>query len=179
LGKHVTKEDIVQFYKLWCDVLFALPKNQPTISMWDYHVDNIMVLQRSGIKRIGLLDYQDAMIAKIEYDIVSLLEDARRNVDINLRTKIIEYYLQSRMVERKNFMQTYRSLGLQRNMRILGVFSRKMLLETRGTLPSMIRRVEKYINDCLTYDADTCGDFDNLQNINLFLKDKGWIRSNA
>ncbi|MEI9982578.1 MAG: phosphotransferase [Aliidongia sp.] len=63
----------------------------------DYHIDNLMLLDgRAGLQACGLLDFQDAVIGPIAYDLVSLVEDARRDVSAPVRNAMIARYLAQR-----------------------------------------------------------------------------------
>ncbi|MEL6648369.1 MAG: phosphotransferase, partial [Pseudomonadota bacterium] len=94
----------------------------------DYHAENLLWLpSRSGVARVGLLDFQDAMKGHRAYDLVSLLQDARRDVSSQIETEMIGYYVSAAGVERTSFETAYALLGLQRNLRIIGVFARLCL----------------------------------------------------
>jgi aminoglycoside/choline kinase family phosphotransferase len=92
----------------------------------DYHADNLLWLpERRGHARIGLLDFQDARLGPPAYDLVSLLEDARRDVALNLADAMVNRYLAARPdLEPQAFRAAYALLGAQRNAKILGLFSR-------------------------------------------------------
>src|SRR5204863_9291673 len=70
-----------EFLELWRSVLPLAEVSLPTLVLRDYHVDNLMLLpDRLGVRSCGLLDFQDAVTGPPGYDLVSLLEDARRDV---------------------------------------------------------------------------------------------------
>ncbi|MFT4914184.1 MAG: aminoglycoside/choline kinase family phosphotransferase [Yoonia sp.] len=92
-----------------------------TMALRDYHAENL--IWRPGLEgtnRIGLLDYQDAFIAPRGYDLVSLLRDVRRRVDPNLGQAMSAYFIAKTGAE----PSALACLAVQRNLRILGVFSR-------------------------------------------------------
>jgi N-acetylmuramate 1-kinase len=90
----------------------------------DYHAENIMLVEgRSGIARVGLLDFQDAHAGHPAYDLASVLEDARRDVSPAIERAMIDRYL-ARTGEGPAFERAYWALAAQRNTRILGVFTR-------------------------------------------------------
>jgi aminoglycoside/choline kinase family phosphotransferase len=97
------------------------------ITLRDYHADNLMWLDdRTGINKVGLLDFQDAVVGHPAYDIVSLLKDARRDLSPQLADKMIQRYLQAfPNYSRKEFAAAYAILGVQRNLKIIGVFARQ------------------------------------------------------
>jgi aminoglycoside/choline kinase family phosphotransferase len=92
----------------------------------DYHVDNLMLLgDRRGTRRCGLLDFQDAVCGPPSYDLVSLLEDARRDVPVELRRSMTERYIAAfPRAGRPAFMRSAAILAAQRNCKILGIFTR-------------------------------------------------------
>ncbi|MEL7282211.1 MAG: phosphotransferase [Pseudomonadota bacterium] len=108
----------------------------------DYHAENLLWLpSRSGVARVGLLDFQDAMKGHRAYDLVSLLQDARRDVSSQIETEMIGYYVSAAGVERTSFETAYALLGLQRNLRIIGVFARLCLRDAKTHYLDMIPRV--------------------------------------
>jgi len=96
----------------------------PVTVLRDYHAENVMLLDgRGGIERFGLLDFQDALAGHPAYDLVSVLEDARRDVPPDLEHAMIERYV-DRTGADDRFERAYWALAAQRNTRILGVFCR-------------------------------------------------------
>ncbi|WP_152223752.1 aminoglycoside phosphotransferase family protein [Pseudomonas sp. SCB32] len=92
----------------------------------DYHVDNLMLLDgREGVAACGLLDFQDALCGSPAYDLMSLLEDARRDVPEALRVSLLTQYLSQRPeVAGRRFMADYQALAAQRHAKVLGIFVR-------------------------------------------------------
>lgn len=90
----------------------------------DYHAENVMLIDgATGVARMGLLDFQDAMVGHPAYDLVSILEDARRDVPEAVERAMLDRYLAT-VTEDAAFERAYWALGAQRNCRILGVFTR-------------------------------------------------------
>ncbi|MCC7271310.1 MAG: phosphotransferase [Alphaproteobacteria bacterium] len=110
----------------WRTVLEAAPLGPPTLVLRDHHVGNLMWLPgRPGIAACGLLDFQDAVAGPRAYDLVSLLEDARRDVHPDLQAAMYAHYLDvAGVADRDAFAHAYAVLGAQRNCRIIGVFTR-------------------------------------------------------
>ncbi|MHA6324496.1 aminoglycoside phosphotransferase family protein [Roseivivax sp. CAU 1753] len=97
----------------------------------DYHAENLLWLpDRDGPRRTGLLDFQDAMAGHPAYDVVSLLEDARRDVGAQTRAAAIWHYLDRTGGDAARFEAALAVQGAARNLRILGIFAR--LAATRG-----------------------------------------------
>ena len=116
-----------EYLALWRAVLseVAAPL-RPTMVLRDFHVDNLMLLPgRPGVRGCGLLDFQDAVLGSPAYDLVSLLEDARRDVSPGLRRAMTERYLAALpATDRASFCACAAVLAAQRNCKILGIFTR-------------------------------------------------------
>lgn len=121
----------------------------------DYHADNLMWLEeREGIEKVGLLDFQDAVIGSKAYDLVSLLEDARRDVAPKFREEMIDYYLsQNTDLEKEAFLQSYYILGAQRNLKILGIFCRLWKRDGKKTYLQFLPRVWQYLEQDLEHES--------------------------
>lgn len=91
----------------------------------DFHADNLFWLQDGhGIRRVAMLDFQDALLGHPAYDMVSLLEDARRDVSPAVVKHCIKHFLSLTQLDKSDFMQAYAFFGMQRNAKILGIFTR-------------------------------------------------------
>ena len=111
----------------WSEVLAPVDDDGlgPVTVLRDYHAENIMLVGgRSGIAHLGLLDFQDALAGHPAYDLVSVLEDARRDVSPAIERQMIGRYLAASGVDAARFERAYWTLAAQRNTRILGVFTR-------------------------------------------------------
>ena len=107
----------------WDEVLAPLlGRQRPGVTVLrDYHAENVMLL--GGLEKQGLLDFQDALVGHAAYDLVSLLQDARRDVSPELEAKMLDYYL-AQAGEGDDFRADYARLGAQRNAKIVGIFVR-------------------------------------------------------
>ncbi len=110
----------------WRAVFPLARRVPPSLVLRDYHVDNLMVLpERSGIAGCGLLDFQDAVIGPRSYDLVSLLEDARRDLAEELVAAMLaRYFAAFPEIDPAVFRASYAILGAQRNAKIIGIFTR-------------------------------------------------------
>ncbi|MFK7836973.1 MAG: aminoglycoside phosphotransferase family protein [Sulfitobacter sp.] len=116
------------------------------IMLRDYHAENLLLLEdRGNHNRVGILDFQDAMLAHPAYDLVSLLQDARRDVSSETEAEIMAYYLRQTDTPEEPFKTDYAILGLQRNLRILGIFARLCLRDGKPQYLDKIPRVWGYI----------------------------------
>jgi aminoglycoside/choline kinase family phosphotransferase len=120
----------------------------------DYHAENLLWLpDRAGVARVGLLDFQDAMRGHRAYDLVSVLQDARRDVPPAIETAMIDRYVAATGVEAETFVAAYHCLGAQRNLRILGVFARLCLRDGKAKYVDLIPRVWGLLQRDLAHPA--------------------------
>ena len=115
-----------EYLDLWRTLLPQAALSRDTLVLRDYHVDNLMRLpDRSGVRGCGLLDFQDAVCGPPSYDLVSLLDDARRDVPADLRRQMTERYLAAfPALDQAAFLRSAAILAAQRNCKILGIFTR-------------------------------------------------------
>ena len=120
----------------------------------DYHAENLIWLpQRNGIHRVGLLDYQDALAGHPAYDLVSLLQDARRDTSAGLQEKMLQRYLTANNTDAVEFTSAFNILGMQRNIKILGIFSRLCIRDKKQHYVDLIPRVWRHVQDNLQHPA--------------------------
>lgn len=115
----------------------------------DYHAENLLWLpSRNDVQRVGLLDFQDAMLCHPAYDLVSILQDARRDVSPDIEEAMIQRYCAAR--PDPGFEDAYARLGIQRNMRILFIFARLSMAFSKPHYVDYIPRVWAHIQRMLT-----------------------------
>jgi hypothetical protein len=104
--------------------------------------------------QVGLLDFQDAVMGSPAYDLVSLLEDARRDVSDEIVQRSLNRYLAALpTVKREELLHSYAILGMQRNLRIIGVFSRLNLYYNRPKYLQYLPRIWGYVRNGLENPA--------------------------
>jgi aminoglycoside/choline kinase family phosphotransferase len=127
LGTPLAGEARERYLGLWRSLLEAAAAPfAPTLVLRDFHIDNLVYLgRRSGVRRCGLLDFQDAVLGPPSYDLVSLVEDARRDVSPRLAQAMTERYLAAfPRLNRAAFHRSAAVFAAQRNCKILGIFTR-------------------------------------------------------
>lgn len=112
--------DIKTYENLWKEALTPLYASKKVTVLRDYHAENAMLLSDGDM---GIIDFQDALVGHQAYDLVSLLQDARRDVSPALEQKMLSYYADNITVD-KDFLDHYAILGAQRNAKIIGIFAR-------------------------------------------------------
>ncbi|MBW8785934.1 MAG: phosphotransferase [Novosphingobium sp.] len=117
-----------------------LPRQRPGVTVLrDYHAENIMLL--GELHKQGLLDFQDALIGHRAYDLVSLLQDARRDVSPELEAEMFDRYVQASGEPVEDFLADYARLGAQRNAKIVGIFVRLWKRDGKPRYLDLIPRV--------------------------------------
>lgn len=156
-GRSVGAEARAEFARLWRAVLAPAIAAPQTWVLRDYHSPNLLWLpDREGLRRVGLLDFQDALIGPAAYDVVSLLQDARVDVPESIEINLLGRYVKARLDGDKafvapDFIRLYVALGAQRASKILGIFAR---LNRRDGKPQYLRhlpRVWRYLRRCLMH----------------------------
>jgi tRNA threonylcarbamoyl adenosine modification protein YjeE len=150
-----TKRD--NYFSLWRDALLPVVTGRTTWVLRDFHSPNLLWLPaREGTARIGLLDFQDALMGSPAYDLASLLQDARIDVPELMEIALLSRYTRARLSADPNFdaigfARAYATLAAQRASKILGIFAR---LERRDGKPQYLRhlpRVWAYLQRSLAH----------------------------
>jgi hypothetical protein len=137
--------------QVWADVV-RVAAESPVMVLRDYHADNLMVLP--GLGQLGLLDFQDALAGHAAYDLVSLLQDARRDVAPELEAEMLERYATAANVaDLGSFRAHYEILGAQRNTKILGIFTRLWKRDGKAHYLPLQPRVWGYLERNLAHPA--------------------------
>jgi tRNA threonylcarbamoyl adenosine modification protein YjeE len=147
------------FRALWRELLQPAIDGPATWVLRDFHSPNLLWLpRRSEIARLGVLDFQDAVMGPAAYDLASLLQDARVDVPEQLELALLGRYVRGRReveadFDPAQFIKIYVTLGAQRASKILGIFAR---LDMRDGKPQYLRhmpRVWGYLQRSLGHPA--------------------------
>ena len=131
-----------------CDNLFEqLNYQKRYLSLRDFHADNLLYLaNRKDYKQIGLLDYQDISYGFISYDLLSLIQDARRFIPFSLQEKLLDYFLKElNYQDTSYFLKEYDILSLQRNCRIIGLFNKFYIENNNNNYLKYLNNIFKYL----------------------------------
>ena len=147
------KVDAAGWTKAWEEVISPLLSRQKAgiTVLRDYHAENIMLL--GSLHKQGLLDFQDALVGHRAYDLVSLLQDARRDVSPELEAEMFAHYVKAARLKRDDFLADYARLGAQRNAKIVGIFVRLWKRDGKPRYLAMIPRVWALMERDLSHDA--------------------------
>nr|WP_082449349.1 phosphotransferase [Sphingomonas sp. Leaf67] len=141
--------DINGYTAAWNAAFDALPDMPVVTVLRDYHAENLMLLDDT---RLGLLDFQDALAGHPAYDLVSLLQDARRDVPAVVEASMIARYRESTGVS-EGFDAAYHLFGAQRNAKILGIFTRLWQRDGKPRYGALCPRVWRYLERDLAHPA--------------------------
>lgn len=140
MGAEIDEDARAAYFDAWRPPLKQVLAQPKTLVLRDYHVDNLIWLpDRDGVARCGLLDFQDAVAGSQVYDLMSLLEDARREVDPVLTAHMLARYLAAFPdLDHDALGATYAILGAQRHAKVIGIFTR---LSHRDEKPHYLHHV--------------------------------------
>ncbi|RKQ96016.1 aminoglycoside phosphotransferase family protein [Maricaulis maris] len=152
---------------IWSRAFERLHHCAPGLVLRDFHAENLIYLpDREAEGEIGLLDFQDAVIGHPAYDLVSLIEDARRNVERKLAVPLkARFVAQAGIDDVAGFDAAYAVLGAQRNAKILGIFVRLAVRDGKQRYLDLLPRVARHFVADLQHPA--------LMPLHM------WIKSNA
>ncbi len=159
LGREASADEVEEHRALWRGVLQAALASRSVFVHRDYHAQNLMWLpERDGLARVGVIDFQDAVAGTQSYDLVSLLEDARRDVDPALARAMAARYLQSLRdmggtLDENAFRAQMATMAAQRNTKIAGIFARLYKRDGKPRYLSYLPRVWGYLNADLEHPA--------------------------
>lgn len=145
-GAPLSEDARAEYRELWTAVWAHARSGPDVLVLRDYHAENLFWLpQRAGTAKVGLIDFQDALIGDPAYDLVSLLEDARRDVGESIARAMIERYVSGAGLEREDFIRAYDILAAQRNAKIIGIFARLFRRDSKPRYLKLIPRVMRHL----------------------------------
>ena len=149
------KRIINEFIKIWENLLNKNLKTKKVLVHRDFHIDNLFFLKnRQNLKACGLIDFQDAVIGPSSYDLVSLLEDSRRDVDKNIIAKMYRKFINKlSKKEKKNFTKEYEILAVNRHLKVIGIFSRLYMRDKKKSYLKHIPRLWRLIEQNLSFNS--------------------------
>lgn len=127
------------------------------LALRDFHAENMIYLpDRKADRQVGLLDFQDAIATHPAYDLVSMLQDARRDLQPGTEDHVIDHFVHLTGADRGPFLRAYALLGAQRNLRILGIFSRLAALHGKARYLAFQPRVWDHLQRALSHPGLEC-----------------------
>jgi tRNA threonylcarbamoyl adenosine modification protein YjeE len=156
-GVELTDNTRAEFVTIWRDLLGKPAAAAKTWVLRDFHSPNLIWLdERPDIAKVGIIDFQDAVLGPAAYDLVSLLQDARVDVPEQLELALLTRYIKARRAsddsfDPAGFVELYAIMSAQRNTRLLGTFAR---LNRRDGKPQYLRhqpRIWTYLTRSLAH----------------------------
>ena len=150
-GERASPEVRAEFLALWGEVFDHLRQEPPACVLRDFHSPNLLWLpDRSGLARVGIIDFQDAQRGSGGYDLASLLQDARVDVPEALEARLLDHYLHEAAkadpaFDAEAFKFAYAALGAQRNTKILGIFVRLSRRDGKAQYLAHLPRIWRYV----------------------------------
>jgi aminoglycoside/choline kinase family phosphotransferase len=157
LGREATEQEIHTHRTLWHDALANLPETPPVFVHRDYHAQNLIWMPEHA-EPVGLIDFQDAVAGSRAYDLVSLTEDARRDVSPELAEFTVQAYLKAAAasgapVDETAFRREMAIMAAQRNAKIVGIFARLYSRDGKARYLDLLPRVWGYLERDLAHPA--------------------------
>ena len=146
----ISKTEIKDFLDIISKIFSSLEPKLEKLVLRDYHVDNL-ILQSSkvGLKQVGILDFQDAVIGQSSYDLISIIEDVRRPITKDLKTSLIDYFVDLTGYDLNNLKNELAFYSVQRNLKILGIFCRLSIRDNKPNYMSYNNNAWIYIESNL------------------------------
>lgn len=151
VGKEIDSKGMAEFESIWRELYNIIHTVPNTLVLLDYHVDNLMITKDH---KCGLLDFQDARFGPITYDLVSLLEDARRPVPEAIQSEMMRYYFeQLPQFNTDAFHESYPIMAVQRHTKVIGIFVRLFARDHKDRylkfIPFVWSLLEKHLDNPL------------------------------
>ncbi len=140
-----------EFVRVWSGLLDDLLAGPQSWTLRDYHSPNLIWLaERDDVRRVGLLDFQDAVLGQPAYDVASLLQDARVTVPAELELRLLGAYARERRAadpefDMADFASAYAIMAAQRATKVLGIFARLDKRDGKPQYLAHLPRVEAYL----------------------------------
>jgi N-acetylmuramate 1-kinase len=146
-----------QFHALWREALTPILAQPVTWTLRDFHSVNLHWLaERDGLKRLGLVDFQDSVLGPPAYDLASLLQDARVDISDEMELRLMAHYARRRAsadpaFDAGAFTAAYAVMGAQRATKILGIFARLDKRDGKPQYLAHLPRIERYLAKSLSH----------------------------
>lgn len=147
------------FSRSWKEVLQPVLEAPKTLVLRDYHSPNLhWIEQEEGIARVGVIDFQDAVMGHCAYDVASICQDARLDMSEELELHLLAHYLKARQAQdphfdKQSFLSAYATLAAQRATKILGIFVRLSKRDGKHHYLKHLPRIQGYLQRALKHPA--------------------------
>jgi hypothetical protein len=140
-----------QWRDIWHELHNESDKSKTSLMLLDYHTPNLKYIPyKEGLKQVGLLDFQDAVIGPCAYDVVSLIEDARKTVEKPLQKDLLNHYIKdSNISDYQEFLKSFTIMSARRNLRNIGSWYRFKKAKNDTTHFECVKRHWFYLQESL------------------------------
>ncbi|MBL4891638.1 MAG: tRNA (adenosine(37)-N6)-threonylcarbamoyltransferase complex ATPase subunit type 1 TsaE [Rhizobiaceae bacterium] len=158
-GEELPARDLQSFSQIWQGLIARLQESEQTLVLRDYHSPNVIWRENAtGHDRLGLIDFQDALIGPTAYDLASLAQDARADVSEELEEALIAHYIELRVSAEPDFdaigfRELYTIAAAERASKILGIFVRLHKRDKKPIYLKHILRIRTYLERCFKNPA--------------------------
>ena len=150
LSIKINENQINEFKEIFSKIITSLQLKYDTLVLRDFHVDNLVLQNsRSGLRQVGLLDFQDAVLGQSSYDLISLIEDVRRPISSELKTSLIKYFIDATGYNSEQLDNEMAFYSVQRNLKILGIFCRLSIRDQKSQYMKFNDNAWQFINNNL------------------------------
>jgi N-acetylmuramate 1-kinase len=155
-GKPLTDSEKSDYYALWDTLIDQLADCETGLLLRDFHSPNLIwQSQNSGVRQVGLIDYQDAMIGPSAYDLASIVQDARVTISPELQARLLSHYLDSRRSEpsfdEAAFLKAFAIMSAQRNCKLAGIWVRLLERDGKPGYMKHMPRTFRYLSAALSH----------------------------
>ena len=157
-GQPASSEIREAFRAAWAGVFGRLARAEKSLVLRDFHSPNIIWREeKSGHDRVGIIDFQDAVMGPSAYDVASLAQDARVTISAELEARIVDAYIMAREAagpfDRAGFEEAYALMSAQRNSKILGIFVRLDRRDGKPHYLAHLPRIRDYLDRSIGHPA--------------------------
>jgi tRNA threonylcarbamoyl adenosine modification protein YjeE len=157
-GSAASQDERDEYFAIWDDLIDQLAESETNLLLRDFHSPNIIWRDdRTGAGKVGIIDFQDAMIGPTAYDVASLVQDARVTIRPDLSNALLERYLvlrrqQDATFDETTFRDTFAIMATQRNCKLAGIWVRLMQRDGKPGYMRHMPRTMEYLKAVLKND---------------------------
>ncbi|MDK1477300.1 phosphotransferase, partial [Sinorhizobium sp. 6-117] len=159
-GEAASDSERKEYFAIWDQLIDVLASAEKNLLLRDFHSPNILWRpDRKGLDRVGIIDFQDAMIGPTAYDVASLTQDARVTIDPDLADRLIDAYLAERKAagpfDEATFLRDWHLMSAQRNCKLAGIWVRLMQRDGKPGYMKHMPRTFAYLSRALGHEVLT------------------------
>lgn len=159
LGREVSDKERAAYHDIWTGLRPMIDAGPRTLFLRDFHSPNMLWLNEAqGVRRVGLIDFQDALIGSRAYDVVSFLQDARKDVPREREEAMLALYVARAKADlegfdEEEFRAAYATLGAERALRLIGLWPRLLKRDNKPHYMAHMPRTMEYLQRNLAHPA--------------------------